>query len=187
MSSAYEMNDQIMGGVMKGLEAVGSRLEERLNTIREEKLEGKRSQLLYDYGLYLAKRVDELEILNRQKDVLLAQNEALLRQANERTDTFRQISTDHAQYLDVVVTRLNKVEDILQRQSANSFALDAIRQVALEELQNIQDPAKSRLIDPVKQLEVFDNAWKQFMQTTNVRHGVPPPPVNRQPMTALPR
>lgn len=177
--SAYDMNDQVMGGVMKGMQAAADRFADRMADIREANVEQKRSEFWHDYAFSLAKQVDDLtDVLNKQ-NALLAEKEVLLRQATARVETFRNISSGHAAYLDLVVKRLTKVEDILQRQSANSFALDEFRKLALSELETIQDPKQSKLIDPVQRGEFLDNAWNNFMKTTNVKRGIPRPGIDQ--------
>ena len=167
------MNDQIIDGVMKGMKAAADRFADRMREINEANVEQKRSQFWKDYAFNLAERVDDLtKVLNKQ-NVLMAEREVLLRQTSARVEKFKKISNSHASYLNQVVHRLLKVEDMLQRQSANSFALDEFRKLALAELESIQDPKKSNLIDPVKRGEILDAAWKNFMETQNVKRGVP--------------
>lgn len=177
--SAYEMNDQVMGGVMKGMQAAADRFTERMQDIREANVEQKRSQFWHDYAFSLAKQIDDLtDVLNKQ-NALLAEKEVLLRQATARVETFRTISSRHATYLDLVVKRLANVEDILQRQSANSFALDEFRKLALKELKLNADSIPSELLNDEKRGAMLDEAWNSFMKTTNVKRGIPRPGIDK--------
>ena len=171
--SAFDMNDQIMTGVLKGMGAAASRFEERMNALRENSEELKRSEFFYNYGMNLAKRVDELESEIKKHHAAMKEKEALLERSKEREQTFRTLSSGHAEYLDLVVKRLVKVEDILQRQSAQTFALDAFRIAALQELKNLSDPSASVLLDDDKRKKFLNEAWNKFMQTTNVKRGIP--------------
>lgn len=173
--SAYEMNDQVMGGVMKGLQAAADRFTERLQEIREANVEQKQSQFWHDYAFNLAKQVDDLTDLINKQNSELAEKEVLLRQATGRVETFRKISAGHAEYLDLVVKRLINVEDILQRQSANSYALDEFRKLALKDLAS----TSSELLNDEKRGAMLDGAWNTFMTTTNVKRGIPRPGVDK--------
>lgn len=173
------MNDQVMGGVMKGMQAAADRFTERMQDIREANVEQKRSQFWHDYAFNLAKQVDDLSDLIKKQNASLAEKEVLLNQANGRVETFCKISTGHAEYLDLVVKRLANVEDILQRQSANSYALDEFRKLAIRDLQLNTGSTRSELLDDEKRAAMLNEAWHSFMKTTNVKRGIPRPGIDK--------
>ena len=119
--SAYDMNDQIMGGVMSGMKAAADRFADRMKDIHDANVEQKRSQFWQDYAFNLAKQVDDLTDVLHKQNLVMAEKEILLRKATARVENFRSLSTSHAAYLDLLIKRLVKVEDLFQRQSANTF------------------------------------------------------------------
>lgn len=173
MTNVAQLNDEILGGVMRGMESAANKFAERMQEIREANQEQKLSDFWKDYAYSLAHQVDDLTAVLNKQNVLISEREILLRQTTEQVNKFRDLSGKHSEYLDLVVKRLTKVEDILQRQSAHSFALDEFRKVALEELKTIQDPSQSKLINPDLQIEFLENAWEKFMKTTSVKRGIP--------------
>ena len=105
--NAFEMNDQIMTGVIKGMGAAASRFEERMNSLRANSDEIKRSEFFYSYAMNLAKQVDELCDVIKQHDREMVEKQSLLKNANERANTYNKISNNHSDYLKLVVKRLN--------------------------------------------------------------------------------
>ncbi|MGJ7579770.1 hypothetical protein ACSFA3_06270 [Variovorax sp. RHLX14] len=171
--SVFDMNDQIMTGVLKGMGAAANRFEERMRAIRENSDELKRAERFYSHAMSLAKQVDELTDVIMRHHREMIEKETMLKNANERAGTYDRISRDHLRYLELVVKRLNNVEETLQRQSAHSFALDAFRRYALQELKDNPETSQSSLLNEQFRDEFFAKAWDHFMTTKTVKRGIP--------------
>lgn len=178
--SATDLNNVFLDAGFQGLHAATERFTQRMEDIKETRREGKDSAYWREYSRVLAHRVDDLtKFIHKQEDVI-SHKDKLLGQMNEQLlDTnmtlsvFRLRSTEHSAYADLLIKRLTKVEDILQRQSARSFALDEFCKLAISELATIKNPAESTLLDPVARQKTLEAAWDTFMATTTVKKGLP--------------
>jgi hypothetical protein len=121
----------------------------------------------------LAKQVDELTDVIMQHHREMIDKESMLRNANERASTYDKISQNHLNYLKLVIKRLNNVEEILQRQSAHSFALEEFQRCALQELRKNPLTSQSSLLNEQYRDELIDKAWDHFMTTKTVKRGIP--------------
>ena len=169
----YDVNDQVMSGVISGMKAASDRFGERMQDIHDENVERKLSKYWHDYAFNLAHQVDDLTRLLHKQNAVIAENVISLRKETARVEKYRSLSVSHAAYLDLLIKRLVKVEDLFQRQSANTFALNEFRKLALAALEKIQDPEHSKLTDPDQRHLMLNEAWEEFMKTTNVKRGIP--------------
>ena len=178
--NAADMNGLLLGAVGGGLNAAGDRLAERIANIRGRRTEEKNSEMWEKYCTELAIEVDSLRALVIQKDQVISQKDALLSRLNKHV---RELETDvahytvrsegHADYISLLSLRLNKVEDILQRQSAHSFALEEICEFTIKELESLKDPTASLALDPATRKVLYEEQWAKFMATTTVKKGLP--------------
>ena len=111
--------------------------------------------------------------ISAERESVLTEKQAVLDRVFVRLKKHERDSENYAAQLNLVSNRLIRVEDKLQRQSANAFALDEFRKLALAELENIPSAAQSDLLNKEKHSEFLDKEWKKFMETKNVKRGIP--------------
>lgn len=177
---ATRLNGVVLGAVVDGMGAAADKFAERMDDIRDRRAEMKQSEYWKNYAKALADQVDDLTAVVRNKDKVISHKDAMLQKMSaELNDTsqslagFRLQSNLHSRYADLVLKRLENVEDIFQRQSAHSFALQDFCNQAIKELAAFKSPEESKLLDPVARQAKFEEAWQKFMATTSVKRGAP--------------
>lgn len=185
MTTALEMNTQLLQsagqGITAGAEAFALAIERR----RQLKSSGDAAsaEVWENFAKELGDKVVSLsDELQSAKQTIAAQGEEIrskdeqLRAVVVRVDTYRAQSIAHAEYVDLLVQRLDRANDILQRQSATSHALVQLKDLMVDEMAKVQDPAQLTTLDPKLRREVLDKAWGEYMATFNVKVPVPARP-----------
>ncbi|KQM79647.1 hypothetical protein [Xylophilus sp. Leaf220] len=189
--NAFDLNDRIITAVGTGMAAAAERFGQRMQEIRERRAEQKASEHNAQVGIAYAKQVDDLtDKLKLLQAYSRSQAEAHSK-TNDDLRKARAAGVAASKYFMQLRDDLASTQDILQRQSANSFALDEFRKLALEEMRNGVTGADSVCIDDAKRGAFLDTAWLSFMKNTNVKRGVRPlPPAldpNHRPFVPAPK
>jgi predicted RNase H-like nuclease (RuvC/YqgF family) len=78
-----------------------------------------------------------------------------------------------SQYTELLVTRIRKLDEVFQRQSANEFAYNKMRCTLIDKLQQLAHPSVVSLISEEEQYRLLKDDWDYFMEHQDVRIGVP--------------
>lgn len=86
---------------------------------------------------------------------------------------FNLVQNTFTQYNGLLVTRIRKLDEAFQRQSANEFAYNKMRCTLIDTLKKMALPSVISLISDEEQKRLLQNDWDYFMEHQNVRMGVP--------------
>ena len=86
---------------------------------------------------------------------------------------FNSVQNTFSQYNELLVTRIRKLDEAFQRQSANEFAYNKMRCTLINMLQKMAHPSDVSLISDEDQKRLLQNDWDYFMEHQDVRMGVP--------------
>lgn len=161
--NAMQGMDALMGGFGDGLAAIARRREER--EAIEQMNQAQQLNAWQDYAL----KLDE------QNKKLVVQLALMSKNYESVKEELSAIRSGYQEYTGVLIGRIRRLDDRIQRESANSHAMAKMRQRLVEQLGQLADPGSCELLDPKKQLEMHEADWDHFMETNNVREGVPFP------------
>lgn len=187
--NVLDTNGFLLNAVGGGINAGVARFAERMEEIGAEKLEGKQSEMWRDYARLLAITIDRLTdsvaakdavILERdqaiaQRDAIIAEQTKEIAAAVTRINDFRERSQDHEAYASELLSQLTKTSDLLNRQSATSFALNEVHKGLVAELLQLNDPSVNEKLDPVAQQGLLKQRWSAYM----AQAGLQPQPGRR--------
>lgn len=161
MLTAVQGTDLLMGGLHSVMETLADRASQR-REIQEQ---------AYDSRLTAWERyADRLENMNDQLRMALAAKNKDYATLQEQAKHVNEQSID---YMATLIRRIERLDERLQRESANSHSMTAMRDVLLAEVMAFGDPTKFSSLDPDKRAEVMEDAWRDFMENSNVRLGTP--------------
>lgn len=161
MLTAVQGTDLLMGGLHSVLETLNDRAAQR----REIEAQ------TYDNRLTAWERYAErLERLNDQLRMALAAKDKDYATLQEQAKYVNEQSID---YMAMLIRRIERLDDRLQRESAHSASMTAMRDVLLAEVVAFGDPTKFKTMDPKKRFEIMEEAWGNFMENNNVRTNAP--------------
>lgn len=157
--------DALVGGFGAGIEAavqaLHARAQERQNI--DAMNEAASSAQWEQYARRLARENQRLiqNLSNLEKDYTKLESK------------FNSVHDIFSKYITRLVARIRKLDDVLQRQSANEFAYNKMRDTLIERLQQVAHPSVVSLISDEEQKRLLQNDWDYFMKHQDVRMGVP--------------
>lgn len=83
------------------------------------------------------------------------------------------VQNTFSQYNALLVTRIRKLDETLQRLSANEFAYKKMRRTLIDTLKQMAHPSVTSLVSDEEQKRLLQNDWDYFMEHQDVRMGVP--------------
>lgn len=157
--------DALIGGFGTGIEAAVQALQERAQERQSMDAlnEATSSAQWEQYARTLARENQRLaqNLSNLENEYL-----KLKSKLNSIRSTF-------SKYNALLVARIRKLDDTLQRQSANEFAYNKMRLMLMDKLEQVADPAVINLISDEGQLSLLRKDRDYFMEHQDVRMGVP--------------
>jgi len=157
--------DALIGGFGAGIEAAVQALQERAQERQHTDAmnEATASAQWEQYARTLAR-----------ENQRLAQNLSNLENEYSKQESkLNSINSTFSKYNALLVARIRKLDDTLQRQSANEFAYNKMRLMLMETLEHVADPLVVNLISDEGQLSLLRKDRDYFMEHQDVRMGVP--------------
>lgn len=162
MLNAVQGVDMLMGGFHNAMAIARERMQERADQSAYSSLWAQHDDLVVRFNALLedARRLEKrLEAKNQAYEAL---QEQLVYINGKSTD-----------YTATLIRRIDRLDERLQRESANAYSMTAMRDVLLAEVMAFGDPAMFTSMNPDRRAGVMEAAWTEFMTTQNVRLGVP--------------
>lgn len=165
MFNAVQLTDVATGGLDRGLDALVDSLRSRAEATRVEKAERQSAS---------AEAWEEYAHSLERQNAALAIRVALLERDYAKVESkLNSVQSTFSNYNALLVARIRKLDDVLQRQSANEFAYNKMRCKLVEKLQELADPTAVSLVSEEAQMKALKEDWDYFMEHEDVRMGVP--------------
>lgn len=111
--------------------------------------------------------------LARENQRLIQNLSTLEKDYTKLESKFNSVHNTFSQYNELLVTRIRKLDEAFQRQSANEFAYNKMRHTLIDKLQQVAHPTVVSLISEEEQYRLLKDDWDYFMEHQDVRMGVP--------------
>ena len=126
----------------------------------------KQSRTLFEICQRLEKKID---LYKKDNDALRSNESVLSDQINKLNITV----AEKMKYARELLSRLEKIEDLSSRQSANLYALGKYRDLVLQEFSNLQEANNFTSTDAQKSSEFIESQVKDFMRLTAPKKSTP--------------
>ena len=121
--------------------------------------------------LEISTKLESLVKSYQHKTDRLEKNEEILK---NQLDMMGKTVLSKIEYINNLLGRLRKIEDLSVRQSANLYALEQYKDLVIQELSEIQNTDKFTSLDAEKRNEFIEGKLKEFMKTNSVPKQISP-------------
>lgn len=162
--NALQGTDALVGGMFGGLQSIADRNRARANDATMAAAQ-EQSELAnwINYATDLEQRN---RLLEAQLQLANRNYEALQRELQATNQNYQE-------YIQLLISRIRKIDDSLQRQSANAHAYEKMRDRLVEKLAQLADPATCALLTQEEHMNQLKEDWDYFMEHNDVRSEVP--------------
>lgn len=86
----------------------------------------------------------------------------------KKAEASEKLLEDHKKYVNLLLRRIDRVENALYRASGNTYALNKLRDVMVQELDSLKNKETLETINPEKRMEIMDEAWKWYSKNVEI-------------------
>ena len=108
----------------------------------------------------------KISINSLQNDFAAKEAEVLI--FKEKAESSEKMLEDHKKYVNLLLRRIDRVENALYRASGNTYALNQLRDVMVKELDSLKDKETIETINPEKRMAIMDDAWKWYSKNVEI-------------------
>lgn len=175
MQSAIQGVDGFMRGFHTVLDIAKQKADEKRERVQLEVMEHNQGvQEVYEHNVKVLLAVEaksngwmKYAQQMQEKNTQLESANATLREKLSVIDNYAVI------YIDMLQKKLEGLNHTHQRNSADKYATEKMRDRLLEQLATATDPSQSELLDPQQLIELHKKDWDYFMATSDVTEIMP--------------
>lgn len=175
MQSAIQGVDGFMRGFHTVLDIAKQKTDEKRERVQLEVMEHNQgAHEVYEHNVKVLEAVEaKSNGWMKYAQQMQVKNAELERVNGSLREQLIEVGDNSMTYINMLRDKLESLNHTHQRNSADKYATEKMRDRLLEQIATATDPSQSELLNPETLIELHKKDWDYFMTTSNVQEYVP--------------